>query len=104
MSALTRSSRLTRTFGCCCRKAQQGLPGGGGLDAATAAHQQRRADLGLDRGDALAHRRGDNGLAPGGARDVALLADGNEQAQGDGVEGGLLSHADPERWGGRNSG
>ena len=45
------------------RLAQQRLAGGGGLDAAPAAHQQRRADLGLDRGDALADRRGDDGLA-----------------------------------------
>jgi hypothetical protein len=72
------------------RLAQQGLAGGGGLDAAAAAHQQRRADVGFDGGDALADRAGDDGLALGSARDVALLADGDEQVQGDGVEGSCV--------------
>jgi hypothetical protein len=52
--------------------AQQHLAGGGRPDAARATHPHRRADIGLDRGDALAHRRRDQRFARRRASDVAL--------------------------------
>jgi hypothetical protein len=60
---------------------QQRLAGRRQLDPAAAAQQQRHADLGLQRGDAFAQRRGDQRLALGGARDAAFLAHGDEVLQ-----------------------
>ena len=68
------------------RAPQQRLAGSRGHDAAPAAHDQCRAHRLLERGDALADRRRHDRFARRRARDVALLADGDEQAQRDGVE------------------
>ena len=72
------------------RAPQQRLAGGRGLDAAAAAQQQRHADLGFERGDALAQRRGHQRFARRGARDAAFLAHGDEVLQRDGVAAGGL--------------
>jgi hypothetical protein len=68
------------------RLPQQYFAGRRRHDAATAALQQRYADVRLDPGDALADRRGHDRFAVGGTRDIPLLAYGNEQAQRDRVE------------------
>ena len=66
---------------------QQGLPGGRRLDTAPAARQQRHTHFRLQRRHTFAQRRGDERLAGGRARDVALFADRDEMLQGHGVEG-----------------
>ena len=65
---------------------QQGLARRRRLDAATLADEQGDADLGLERGDALAQRRRHQGLALGRAGDAAFLADGDEVLERDGIE------------------
>jgi hypothetical protein len=69
------------------RAHQQGLAGGRWLDTAPAARQQRHTHFRLQCRHTLAQRRGDERLAGGRARDVALFADRDEMLQGHGVEG-----------------
>jgi hypothetical protein len=77
--ALARDALLAGQQGA--RMLQQGLARRRGLDPAAPALQQRGAHRGLQRAQPLADGRAHDGLALGGAGDVAGFADGDKQAQ-----------------------
>jgi len=66
---------------------EQGFAGRCELDTAAAAQQQRHADFGFQRRDALAQCGGDQRFALGRACDAAFLAHGDKMLQRDGIDG-----------------
>ena len=77
------------------RMLEQRLARGRGRDAAALAHQQLRAHLVLELGQALADGRANHGLLQAYGGNVALFADGDKQPQGRQVE---VAHARYSVW------
>lgn len=65
---------------------QEGLTGGGELDAAGTAIEQLTADHGFEITDAFAHGGQGHVLALCGCRQLPLIGDGDEQTKGDEIE------------------